>query len=80
MSIRTFIFCDMCNPHGIRNEERRSSLRRNSEGRRKHDDCSWIEAREVEDITTDHGWIVTTKNKHVCPKCYLRHKEAVFSI
>lgn len=78
MSVKTFTFCDICNQHCIINSDRRNLHRDDSAGRREGDGCNWFEG--VPDDSADHGWILTSKGKHVCPRCYLHHKEAIFSI
>jgi len=78
MSVKTFTFCDICNPHCQITTDRREQPRDEGSGRRGSDDCSWFEG--FPDDSTEDGWIVTSKGKHVCPRCYIHHKEAVFSI
>ena len=78
MSAKTFTFCDICNPHCQITTDRRELVRDEGVGRRGSDDCSWFEGFPEE--SADNGWIETSKGKHVCPRCYLHHKEAVFSI
>lgn len=78
MSVKTFTFCDLCNPHCIVITDRRDSARDENSGRRHHDGCSWFEG--FPEDSSEHGWIITSKGKHVCPRCYIHHKEAVFSI
>ena len=78
MSVKTFTFCDICNPHSQIATDRREQPRDEGQGRRGDDDCSWFEG--FPEDSAEEGWIVTSKGKHVCPRCYLHHKEAVFSI
>lgn len=78
MSVKTYTCCDICNTNGYITVDRRDQHRGDSVGRRENDRCSWFEG--MPDDSTDSGWIVTSKGKHVCPKCYQHHKEAVFSI
>lgn len=78
MAIKTITFCDICNSSCIQQVDRRQNPREGDPGRRHSDACAWIEG-EGEDIV-DQGWIVTSKNKHICPKCYLHHKDAIFSL
>ena len=62
MSIRTFIFCDGCNPQGIRNiYDNKQYDRRNSDGR------SWYEGA-LEDAVKQ-GWDVSNENVTLCPHC-----------
>lgn len=78
MSVKTFTFCDICNPQGQVTVNRREQQRDDSAGRRNSDGFNWFEGFPEE--SADDGWIVTSKGKHVCPRCYIHHKEAVFSI
>lgn len=74
MSVRTFIFCDICNPMGIRMVEvRRNGQRGTYEGRRLTDGRAWFEgsAEEAKSL----GWAVTLDGRHVCAGCTARHKE-----
>lgn len=59
-------------------DERREKPRESTFGRRATDHCNSIEG--TPDDCSEYGWIVTSKGKHVCPQCYLEHKEAVFTI
>jgi len=78
MSVKTFTFCDVCNQDCQITIERRNTRRDDSVGRREADTSSWYEG--VPDDSAENGWIITSKGKNVCPRCYLHHKEAVFSI
>lgn len=78
MSIISFTCCDICNPNAQITADRRQQQRDEASGRRNDDICNWIEG--APDDCTDCGWIITSKGKHVCPRCYQHHKEAVFSI
>lgn len=77
MTIKTITFCDICNPKGAIGQDRRNGPRQDSRGRRHGDHCSWLEGGEDEII--EQGWVITSKGKHVCPKCLHQHKDAVFS-
>lgn len=79
MAIMTFVFCDMCNPHCLTGIERRNPERTGDGGRRGADTSNYIEADDADSIE-EYGWMVTSRNKHICPKCYLRHKESVFTL
>lgn len=62
MSIRTFIFCDGCNPQGVRNVYENSQYdRRNSDGR------SWYEGTLEDAVKL--GWEVSSDNTTLCPHC-----------
>jgi hypothetical protein len=69
MSIRKIIFCDICNPQGLRSIEYRRAPRANTErvGRRISDGRAWIEGEVEEAIKT--GWLCTYDGKHICPAC-----------
>jgi len=68
MTIRTFIFCDNCNPQGIRTiEYRRSPREVDRNGRRISDGRSWLEGNLSNAI--DEGWIANPNNQHICPAC-----------
>ena len=68
MTIRTFIFCDICNPQGIRNiEYRRRPRERDRNGRRISDGRSWIEGHLTDAINA--GWTVDQQGQHICPAC-----------
>lgn len=72
MSTRSFIFCDVCNPKGIRCLEIRRRARRGHGLRRRwRDERAWIEA-SPEVAVAEHGWVITTQNACVCPDCYAR--------
>lgn len=62
MSKRTFIFCDSCNPQGIRTDNRGYLY-----SRRACDSWSWYEGDETSSLKT--GWELTDEGKNVCPKC-----------
>lgn len=79
MSMKTFIFCDLCNPLCLHQMDRREQSREGiAAGRRFTDNYSWLEGGI--DESTQNGWMVTSNNKHICPRCYAKHKDAVFSI
>ena len=70
MAIRTFIFCDICNPQAIRIPEARRSFKRENEGRRIFDGRKWFEGA-IEDAVGNFGWLVTDDDMHICPCCQL---------
>ena len=78
MTTKTITFCDICNPHCLQPADRRRYPREESSGRRASDHCAWVEGGPEE--IAAQGWIVTSRNKHICPRCYLHHKDAVFSL
>lgn len=63
MSIRTFIFCDACNPQAIRTINDTDSY-----GRRTCDERSWFEGHVSE--AGKIGWVITHDGYNVCPKCH----------
>lgn len=65
MAIRTFIFCDACNPQGIRTINDGFQY-----GRRSGDGRVWFEGdiREASDI----GWVSNAEGHNLCPKCYAK--------
>ena len=68
MSIRTFIFCDICNPQAIRAIEfRRASREHERSGRRLSDGRIWFDGSLDEAI--DKGWICNEQGQHICPVC-----------
>ncbi|MDF1589096.1 MAG: hypothetical protein P1P93_08095 [Gammaproteobacteria bacterium] len=68
--LRVIIFCDTCNPQGIRYiEQKRSSQRGDVDGRRITDGRSWYEGSLKEAL--DLGWI-EREGKHICPRCQER--------
>lgn len=68
MSIRKIIFCDICNPQGMRPIEYRRAPRPNERGgRRISDGRAWIEG-EI-DTAISNGWLCTHDGKHICPFC-----------
>lgn len=71
MTIRTFIFCDICNPQCVRSIEFRRAPR-NSErgGRRISDGRSWFEGSLSN--AASQGWLITDTN-HICPACRSLH-------
>lgn len=69
MSIRTFLFCDVCNPRGIRTpEQRRDMQRRDTHGRRISDGRSWFEG-DLEQAVNENDWVATEAGLYVCPSC-----------
>ena len=68
MSIRTFIFCDICNPQGIRTIEfRRSPREGDRNGRRICDGRFWFEGSLSEAVLS--GWTYNANDQHICPSC-----------
>ncbi|MDD1622153.1 MAG: hypothetical protein LUQ11_11795 [Methylococcaceae bacterium] len=68
MSIRKFIFCDICNPQGLRSIEFRRSPRGDERtGRRISDGRSWFEGEL--NMAIKAGWVSTSDGMHICPFC-----------
>ncbi len=69
--LRVIIFCDICNPQGIRYiEQTRSTQRGDAEGRRITDGRSWFEGSL--ESALEHGWNYEN-SEHICPRCQERH-------
>jgi hypothetical protein len=62
MAIRTFLFCDICNPQAIRHVEAPSKLQRRSSDAR-----AWYEGSAQDAAAV--GWSVTATGEHHCPRC-----------
>lgn len=76
MAIRTFLFCDTCNPQATRSvEQRRDSWRGDKGGRRLSDNRAWIEG-SIEEAVREHGWHETPDGHHICPACQARRRIA----
>jgi len=74
MSIRTFIFCDICNQQGLRSIEFRRSPRENDRnGRRLCDGRAWFEGDLSAAIK--NGWVISNDGQHLCPVCQHISKE-----
>jgi len=72
--LRVIIFCDICNPQGIRYiEQNRSSQRSDIGGRRITDGRSWLEASL--ETALENGWRYEN-DEHVCPRCQERHSQS----
>lgn len=71
MTVRSFIFCDICNPMAIREiEMRRTTVRDARGGRRVSDGRMWFDGDEQSAVK--HGWVATENGQHVCPSCLER--------
>ena len=68
MSIRTIIFCDICNPQGLRTIEFRRAPRQDTSGRRISDGRSWYQGSVFEAVDSA-GWVISEEGKHICPNC-----------
>lgn len=69
MSIRKFIFCDICNPQGIRSIEfRRAPRAEQRTGRRITDNRAWYEG-DLKDAVKKAHWLCTPDGLHICPNC-----------
>jgi len=72
MSIRTFVFCDICNPQGLRSIEFRRRPRTERAGRRLSDSRSWHEGGISDAI--ENGWSINIEGQHICPACHKVHE------
>ncbi|WP_347987365.1 hypothetical protein [Methylomonas sp. AM2-LC] len=73
MTIRTFIFCDICNPQGLRSIEYRRTTRLDERsGRRISDGRAWLEA-SLDQSLDKSGWVRTADGLHLCPRCQTLH-------
>lgn len=63
MAVRTFVFCDACNPQGFR-----AINSGNDFGRREADDRAWFEGSLFE--AQYNGWVTTAEGHNLCPKCH----------
>ena len=72
MAVRTFVFCDICNPQGIRYvEQRRTPKGDRPHGRRVTDGRAWYEGSTTDAARA--GWKISTDGAHhVCPRCHER--------
>ena len=75
MTMKTFIFCDVCNARGVRlRDERRCEERRCEEretelgGRRSTDGRHWIEGSVKDALTA--GWTQDARGRHICERCH----------
>jgi hypothetical protein len=74
MSIRKIIFCDICNPLGLRSVEFRRTFRESeSAGQRISDGRAWIEGDIFHAV--ENGWLCTPEGQHICPACKNRHRK-----
>lgn len=72
--LRVIIFCDICNPQGIRYiEQNRSTQRGDIDGRRVTDGRSWFEGSL--ESALDHNWTYEN-DEHICPRCQERHSKS----
>ncbi|NQZ53800.1 MAG: hypothetical protein HRT93_06045 [Piscirickettsiaceae bacterium] len=71
--LRVIIFCDICNPQGVRYiEQQRSTIRGDIDGRRVTDGRSWFEGPLDEALEWD--WLFED-GEHICPRCRDRHNK-----
>jgi len=72
MSIRTFIFCDICNPQALRSVEfRRSPREEERNGRRLSDGRAWFDGDLSQAL--DSGWSIDEEGQNICPVCQKLH-------
>ncbi|MFW5442937.1 MAG: hypothetical protein ACKE51_01345 [Methylococcaceae bacterium] len=74
MTIRNFIFCDICNPQALRSVEFRRSPRGNKRnGRRLSDGRAWFDG-DIS-LALENGWSINNQGQHICPACSISHPE-----
>ena len=72
--LRVIVFCDVCNPQGIRYIEQQHNSEDGDEGwRRITDGRAWYEGSLTEAEQT--GWVIDD-DKHICPKCEARRNKS----
>lgn len=68
MSIRTIVFCDICNPRALKSVElRRERQGEERAGRRLTEGRAWLEG-ELSDAVAN-GWLYMPDGRHICPAC-----------
>ncbi len=68
MSIRKFVFCDICNPQALRSVEFRRATRIDARtGRRISDGRAWFEGEPA--MAAKAGWLCKPDGLHICPAC-----------
>lgn len=67
MGIRTFIFCDRCNPEGNHNIYVDDSHDKRNSGKRSTDKCNVYEGRLDDAIQL--GWQLSEQGDILCPHC-----------
>ena len=68
MAVRTFVFCDACNPQGFRAINSGTDY-----GRREADDRAWFEGSIHE--ANFYGWVTTSEGHNLCPECHAKGLE-----
>jgi len=72
--LRVIVFCDVCNPQGIRYiEQQHNSEGGDEDGRRITAGRAWYEGSLTEAEQT--GWVIDD-DKHICPKCEARRNKS----
>lgn len=79
MSIRTFLFCDICNPQAVRTVDTRMPSGDKRWDRRASDGRAWFEGDSKIAINS-LGWRTTQDGRHLCPGCAHRHPELANTI
>ncbi len=76
MSIRTIIFCDICNPQGLRAIEFRRAPREDERnGRRISDGRAFFQGSVYEAISSG-GWVIGEEGEHICSGCKNLHSSS----
>jgi hypothetical protein len=73
MSIRTIIFCDICNPQGLRAIEFRRAPREDKRNGRRISDGRASYQGSIYEATTLGGWIISEEGEHICSDCKTIH-------
>jgi hypothetical protein len=73
MSIRTIIFCDICNPQGLRSIEFRRAPRKDERNGRRISDGRACYQGSIYEAMASAGWIINEEGEHICPGCKESH-------
>ncbi len=74
--LQSVVFCDRCNPQGVRLiENRREGYRSDQSGRRLTDGREWIDYSSPEALL-EQNWVLAEDGKHYCPQCSSMAKAA----
>lgn len=70
MSVKTFVFCDICNVKAVRLLDDRRYFEREGEmgGRRISDGRHWFEGSVHEAVAA--GWVMDSRGRHICARCH----------
>ena len=70
MTVKTIVFCDICNSKAIRLMDERRCNERESElgGRRISDGRHWFEGSVSDALGA--GWVKDRSGRHICSRCH----------